>query len=281
MPPENIVINDEGNDDHHPLHRLDPPPPPPETKPAYNYYFPNNETSKTLRSRWDLVLALVQEQTRRRQSRMRTHKSRAICCLVVTVLIVIVVSTTTTAAARRRRQRRQNAAELNDGAGSDGNGMAGPSFDVLQMVMVYAPEFCYLNRMKDYPGCVHPEEYWKSHLTIRGMYPTVSWFMTSDSDEAGLGWFGLDSNETLFIHPSIHPSIDLSIYPFIINRSSPRNLALTRLTLLSTDPLSHPFLPSFFLSLSFAPPTHLPACPPSVRTMTTMLITISTTNVPP
>ena len=44
-------------------------------------------------------------------------------------------------------------------------------FDLYVMSMSYQPEFCYENRHEDWPGCTHPEEFWKSHLTIHGLWP--------------------------------------------------------------------------------------------------------------
>mmetsp|Transcript_16884 Transcript_16884/g.28042 ORF Transcript_16884/g.28042 Transcript_16884/m.28042 type:complete len:278 (+) Transcript_16884:131-964(+) len=42
-------------------------------------------------------------------------------------------------------------------------------FDLYIMSMSYQPEFCH--KHEDYPGCRKPEPFWKSHLTIHGMWP--------------------------------------------------------------------------------------------------------------
>jgi ribonuclease T2 len=44
-------------------------------------------------------------------------------------------------------------------------------FDFYVMSMSYQPEFCYQNRHDDWPGCSHPLEFWKGHLTIHGLWP--------------------------------------------------------------------------------------------------------------
>ena len=44
-------------------------------------------------------------------------------------------------------------------------------FDLYVMSMSYQPEFCYKNRHENWPGCTHPQEFWKSHLTIHGLWP--------------------------------------------------------------------------------------------------------------
>lgn len=44
-------------------------------------------------------------------------------------------------------------------------------FDLYVMSMSYQPEFCYKNRHEGWPGCTHPLDFWKSHLTIHGLWP--------------------------------------------------------------------------------------------------------------
>jgi ribonuclease T2 len=44
-------------------------------------------------------------------------------------------------------------------------------FDFYVMSMSYQPEFCYENRHDDWPGCSHPLDFWKAHLTIHGLWP--------------------------------------------------------------------------------------------------------------
>uniref|UniRef100_A0A7S1DEK4 Uncharacterized protein n=1 Tax=Cyclophora tenuis TaxID=216820 RepID=A0A7S1DEK4_CYCTE len=44
-------------------------------------------------------------------------------------------------------------------------------FDLYVLGMIYAPEFCFQNRFNDYPGCSHPEEFWRTHMTIGGLFP--------------------------------------------------------------------------------------------------------------
>lgn len=61
-------------------------------------------------------------------------------------------------------------------------------FDLYVMSMSYQPEFCYKNRHKidHFPGCLHPQEYWKGHLTIHGLWPQYannSWPSNCRSDE--------------------------------------------------------------------------------------------------
>lgn len=45
------------------------------------------------------------------------------------------------------------------------------TFDLYVMSMSYQPEFCYKNRHEHWPGCTHPEAFWKTHLTIHGLWP--------------------------------------------------------------------------------------------------------------
>jgi ribonuclease T2 len=42
-------------------------------------------------------------------------------------------------------------------------------FELYIMSMSYQPEFCH--KHEDFPGCRKPENFWKSHLTIHGMWP--------------------------------------------------------------------------------------------------------------
>lgn len=42
------------------------------------------------------------------------------------------------------------------------------SFDLYLLAQSWQPEFCYGT---SYPGCSHPEEYWKTHFTIHGLWP--------------------------------------------------------------------------------------------------------------
>jgi ribonuclease T2 len=48
------------------------------------------------------------------------------------------------------------------------------NFDLYIMSMSYQPEFCFQNRHEMWPGCTKPEDYWKTHLTIHGMWPEYS-----------------------------------------------------------------------------------------------------------
>jgi hypothetical protein len=45
--------------------------------------------------------------------------------------------------------------------------------DLYIMAMSHQPEFCYQHRSADYVGCQHPMDYWKTHLTIHGLWPEV------------------------------------------------------------------------------------------------------------
>ena len=45
--------------------------------------------------------------------------------------------------------------------------------DLYIMAMSYQPEFCFQHRSADYVGCAHPMDYWKTHLTIHGLWPEV------------------------------------------------------------------------------------------------------------
>jgi ribonuclease T2 len=47
-------------------------------------------------------------------------------------------------------------------------------FDLYIMSMSYQPQFCYQNRHEMWPGCTNPQDYWKNHLTIHGMWPEFS-----------------------------------------------------------------------------------------------------------
>lgn len=44
--------------------------------------------------------------------------------------------------------------------------------DLYIMAMTYQPQFCSAH--PDYPGCVSPNPYWKTHLTIHGLWPEYS-----------------------------------------------------------------------------------------------------------
>lgn len=45
------------------------------------------------------------------------------------------------------------------------------NFDFYVMSMSYQPEFCYQHRTKEYSGCEHPNDLWRSSLTIHGIWP--------------------------------------------------------------------------------------------------------------
>ena len=49
----------------------------------------------------------------------------------------------------------------------------------MSVSMKYQPEFCYQHRTKEYSGCEHPNDLWRSSLTIHGIWPQVSLFVTS------------------------------------------------------------------------------------------------------
>jgi ribonuclease I len=46
-------------------------------------------------------------------------------------------------------------------------------FDFYVFSMSYQPEFCYAHRPDHYAGCQQPMNYWKTHLTIHGLWPEV------------------------------------------------------------------------------------------------------------
>lgn len=44
-------------------------------------------------------------------------------------------------------------------------------FDFYVFAMSYQPEFCYAKRSENFEGCHHPRDFWKTHLTIHGLWP--------------------------------------------------------------------------------------------------------------
>lgn len=46
--------------------------------------------------------------------------------------------------------------------------------DLYIMAMSHQPEFCYQHQKEGWEGCQHPRDYWKTHLTIHGLWPEVS-----------------------------------------------------------------------------------------------------------
>lgn len=48
------------------------------------------------------------------------------------------------------------------------------SFDFYLMTMSWQPQFCYANRYNGYVGCETPDDYWKAHWTIHGLWPQFS-----------------------------------------------------------------------------------------------------------
>ena len=48
------------------------------------------------------------------------------------------------------------------------------AFEFYVMSMSYQPEFCYTKRRDHMPGCSHPQDFWKSHLTIHGLWPSYA-----------------------------------------------------------------------------------------------------------
>jgi len=53
--------------------------------------------------------------------------------------------------------------------------------DLYVMAMSHQPEFCFQHKSQGYEGCQHPMDYWKSHLTIHGLWPEVRIIMISMS----------------------------------------------------------------------------------------------------
>lgn len=52
--------------------------------------------------------------------------------------------------------------------------LAGPTPpDLYIMAMSHQPEFCYQHKSEGWEGCQHPRDYWKTHLTIHGLWPEV------------------------------------------------------------------------------------------------------------
>ena len=43
--------------------------------------------------------------------------------------------------------------------------------DLYIIAMSHQPEFCFQHQKDGYAGCQHPIDYWKTHLTIHGMWP--------------------------------------------------------------------------------------------------------------
>lgn len=43
--------------------------------------------------------------------------------------------------------------------------------DLLIIAMSHQPEFCYQHSREGFPGCQHPTDYIKTHLTIHGLWP--------------------------------------------------------------------------------------------------------------
>jgi ribonuclease T2 len=53
--------------------------------------------------------------------------------------------------------------------------LAGPTPpDLYIMAMSHQPEFCYQHKSEGWEGCQHPRDYWKTHLTIHGLWPEYS-----------------------------------------------------------------------------------------------------------
>ena len=59
--------------------------------------------------------------------------------------------------------------------GSSGSSSStGESFDFYLMAMSWQPQYCYANRYSKYTSCESPDDYWKSHWTIHGLWPQFS-----------------------------------------------------------------------------------------------------------
>jgi ribonuclease I len=54
------------------------------------------------------------------------------------------------------------------------NGNEKDQFDFYVLSMSYQPEFCYQHRRESFPGCEHPNGFWKESLTMHGLWPQVS-----------------------------------------------------------------------------------------------------------
>ena len=48
------------------------------------------------------------------------------------------------------------------------------SFDFYVLSMSYQPEFCFQHRHEKFAGCENPMDFWKSSLTLHGLWPEVS-----------------------------------------------------------------------------------------------------------
>eukprot|EP00558_Chaetoceros_sp_UNC1202_P004942 CAMPEP_0197245806 /NCGR_PEP_ID=MMETSP1429-20130617/10474_1 /TAXON_ID=49237 /ORGANISM="Chaetoceros sp., Strain UNC1202" /LENGTH=282 /DNA_ID=CAMNT_0042706363 /DNA_START=80 /DNA_END=928 /DNA_ORIENTATION=+ len=44
-------------------------------------------------------------------------------------------------------------------------------FDLYVLSMSYQPEFCHQHKYDGYPGCEHPRDFWRSSLTLHGLWP--------------------------------------------------------------------------------------------------------------
>lgn len=46
--------------------------------------------------------------------------------------------------------------------------------DFYVLAMSYQPEFCYSHRTQSFAGCAKPQQFWKSELTLHGLWPQFS-----------------------------------------------------------------------------------------------------------
>ena len=125
------------NDDHHP-HFV-----------SRDGYIRGSNQARTFRSRGASALE---------NGSFRSRVKCLICVAIVAVAVTIFVIT---------RPRLQSS--------SSGLGRKNVGYDLYVMVWRYPPEFCFQHRFEDLEGCAHPEEFWRTHLTISGMWPAVSY----------------------------------------------------------------------------------------------------------
>ncbi|GLE01429.1 hypothetical protein PINS_up010259 [Pythium insidiosum] len=45
-----------------------------------------------------------------------------------------------------------------------------PAFDFYVLAVSWQPEFCH-GKEQEYPGCVKPRDFWRSHFTLHGLWP--------------------------------------------------------------------------------------------------------------
>lgn len=100
----------------------------------------------------------------------KSHRISILCVASVVIVGISIFIFAIHFPHNRKRLRESTSQSTSTSAASSESS----SFDFYIMAMSWQPQFCYSNRNYNHVGCTEPNDYWKSHWTIHGLWPQFS-----------------------------------------------------------------------------------------------------------